>query len=181
MTSVLIRDLCPTTTQYSTVDHMSFQLIPDEFFVTSGSAVSPISDLNAFDLALHRAGVAEQNMVAVSSVIPPQAKMVPYRELPMGMVTHCVLAQMRGRDGDRIASGIAYAFRKDGYGGYVAEGHMFGDKEALDEELRRKIKEMERMRGIEFEEPVILSEELKIPEGEYGCTIVSLVFCGYRD
>ena len=126
-------------------------------------------------------GVAEQNMVAVSSVIPPYARMVPYRELPMGMVTHCVLAQMRGRGGDRISSGIAYAFRKDGYGGYVAEGHIFGSKEALDRELRMKIDEMEKMRGIEFEEPVILSEELKVPEGQYGCTIVSLVFCGYRD
>ena len=160
---------------------MSLQLIPNEFFVTSGAAISPVSDLNAFDLALHRAGVAEQNLVAVSSVIPPQAEHVEYRELPMGMVTHCVLAQMRGKDGDRIASGIAYAYRKDGYGGYVAEGHMFGSKEAIDRELRNKIKEMERMRGIELTEPVIVSEEIKVPEGQYGCTVVSLVFCGYRD
>lgn len=160
---------------------MSLQLIPDEFFVTAGSATSHVSDLNAFDLALHRAGVAEQNLVAVSSVIPPQARMVPYRELPMGMVTHCVLAQMRGRGGDRISSGIAYAFRKDGCGGYVAEGHLFGGKDALEQELRIKIGEMGRMRGLELDEPVILTEEIEVPEGQYGCTIVSLVFCGYRE
>lgn len=160
---------------------MSLQLIPDEFFIAFGSATSPVSDLNAFDLALHRAGVAEQNLVAVSSVIPPHARLVPYRELPMGMVTHCVLSQMRGRGGDRISSGIAYAFRKDGHGGYVAEGHLFGGKDALEDQLRTKIEEMGRMRGIELEEPSFVSEELRVPEGEYGCVIATLVFCGHRD
>ena len=157
------------------------QLVPNEFFVTSGSAISPVSDLNAFDLALHRAGVAEQNLVAVSSVIPDGAVAVGYRELPMGAVIHCVLAQMRGRDGDTISSGIAYAYREDGHGGYVAEGHMFGCKEELDRELRRKIDEMARMRGIVLSEPTIVSEEVKVPSGQYGCTVASLVFCGYRD
>ena len=34
--------------------------IPTKFFVTSGKAVSKVSDLNAFDEALQNAGLAEQ-------------------------------------------------------------------------------------------------------------------------
>lgn len=156
-------------------------LIPKEFFTTSGKAISEVSDLNAFDLALMNAGIEEQNLVAVSSIVPPEAVEVPRCRLPMGAVTHCVLAQMRGRSGDRISAGIAYAYRKDGRGGYVAEAHIFGGQEAVREELRRKVKEMERIRGTELTEPVIISETVDVPEGQYGCCVASLVFTKYRE
>lgn len=155
-------------------------LIPSQYFVTSGKALSAVSDLNAFDLALFEAGIEELNLVAVSSVIPPEAEMVEYRRVPMGAVTHCVLAQMRGCGGDVISAGIAYTKRKDGHGGYVAEGHSFGDGESLKEGLRAKIREMERIRGVELEDPEIVIEEMRVPEGSYGCCLASLVFCGYR-
>ena len=155
-------------------------LIPSQYFVTSGKAISAVSDLNAFDLALFEAGIEELNLVAVSSVIPPEAEMVEYRRVPMGAVTHCVLAQMRGCGGDVISAGIAYTKRKDGHGGYVAEGHGFGDGESLKEGLRAKIREMERIRGVELEDPEIVIEEIRVPEGSYGCCLASLVFCGYR-
>ena len=155
-------------------------LIPSQYFVTSGKALSTVSDLNAFDLALFEAGIEELNLVAVSSVIPPEAEMVEYRSIPMGAVTHCVLAQMRGCGGDVISAGIAYTKRKDGHGGYVAEGHSFGDGESLKEGLRAKIREMERIRGVELEDPEIVVEEMRVPKGSYGCCLASLVFCGYR-
>ena len=156
-------------------------LIPKEFFTTSGKAVSEVSDLNAFDLALMRAGIEEQNLVAVSSIIPPGAEEAPRCRLPMGAVTHCVLAQMRGRGGDRISAGIGYAYRKDGEGGYVAEAHIFGGEEAVRNELRRKVREMERIRGVELTEPVVITETLDVPEGQFGCCLASLVFTKYRE
>ncbi len=156
-------------------------LIPKEFFITSGKALSSVSDLNAFDLALMRAGIEEQNLVAVSSIIPPGAEEVPKFRMPMGAVTHCVLAQMRGRSGDRISAGIGYAYRKDGVGGYVAESHIFGGEEAVRNDLQRKVREMERIRNVELTEPVIISETLDVPDGEFGCCIASLVFTSYRE
>src|SRR2546428_437603 len=66
--------------------------IPTKFFVTSGKAVSKVSDLNAFDEALQNAGLAEQNIVSVSSVLPVGIRPVRQRDLPMGAITHCVLA-----------------------------------------------------------------------------------------
>ncbi len=156
-------------------------LIPKEFFITSGKALSGVSDLNAFDMALMDAGIEEQNLVAVSSIIPPGAEKVEKFRLPMGAVTHCVLAQMRGKGGDRISAGIGYAYRKDGNGGYVAEAHIFGGETAVREQLRRKVKEMERIRGIELTEPVIVSQTLDVPEGQFGCCLASLVFTRYQE
>src|SRR2546428_13727966 len=96
--------------------------IPTKFFVTSGKAVSKVSDLNAFDEALQNAGLAEQNIVSVSSVLPVGIRPVRQRDLPMGAITHCVLAQQRGGDGETISAGIAFRFRDGGYCGFLAGG-----------------------------------------------------------
>ena len=156
------------------------ELVPSKFFITHSSAVSPTSDLNAFDKALINAGIGEQNLVSVSSVIPIGAEMIEPCEMPMGAVTHCVLAQMRGTEGETIAAGIAYAYRKDGKGGYVAEGHIHGSGESLKEILSWKVKEMSIIRGVEFEETQFAIEELKIPMDNYGCCVSALVFAEYR-
>ena len=155
-------------------------LVPKEFFITSGSATSPISDLNAFDVALMNAKISEQNLVAVSSVIPDGAKEVEVRPIPMGAVTFCVLSQMRGYNGKNIAAGIAYAYRKDGHGGYVAEGHLHGNLDDMRNELRRKMQEMSRIRGVELGEINFRIESLEVPPNTYGCCVASLVFCDFR-
>lgn len=157
------------------------ELVPSKFFITHSSAVSPTSDLNAFDKALINSGIGEQNLVSVSSVIPIGAELIEPCKMPMGAVTHCVLAQMRGRNGDLISAGIAFAYRKDGYGGYVAESHIFGGEEAVRNDLRRKIAEMQKIRGVELDEPTIVTETLEVPENGYGCCLASLVFTAYRE
>src|SRR2546425_11850145 len=101
--------------------------IPTRFFVTSGRAVSKISDLNAFDAALTDAGLSEQNLVYVSSVLPVNIRQIKWKELPMGAITHCVLAQQRGGEGEMISAGIAFGFRDDGHGGGVAGGRTEGE------------------------------------------------------
>ena len=156
------------------------QLVPKEFFITSSSATSEVSGLNAFDRALVKSGIGEQNLVAVSSVIPIGAEMTAPKELPMGAVTHCVLAQMRGTEGEMISAGIAYAFRKDGKGGYVAEGHLHGSKESLMSELKWKMNEIARVRNTELDEIQYRMEELQIPMDNYGCCVAALVFTEYR-
>src|SRR2546421_3286182 len=113
--------------------------LPTKFFVTSGKAVSKVSDLNAFDEALQNAGLAEQNIVSVSSVLPVGIKPVRRRDLPMGAITHCVLAQQRGGEGETVSAGIAYGVRDDGFGGDVAGGHMHGAQNNLRHGLEGEI------------------------------------------
>ncbi len=153
-------------------------LIPKKYFVTSGCAISSVSGLNAFDQALMEAGIGEQNLVPVSSVIPKDAKEIPIRSLPMGAITHCVLAQMRGGAGEMIAAGIAYGNRDDG-GGYIAEGYLHGTEKALWEVLASRMKEMAKLRDFEFEEVFYRTEELSIPMSHYGACVAALVFVEY--
>jgi len=156
------------------------QLIPKKYFITSGKAVSEVSGLNAFDLALMSAGIGEQNLVAVSSVIPEGSERIDPVRIEMGAVTHCVISQMRGRSEEVISAGIAFAYRKDGNGGYVAEGHLHGSADSLRTELDRKIKEMSRIRNTAFGETSFVIEEMRIPDGMHGCCIAALVFTEYK-
>lgn len=155
-------------------------LVPSKFFTTSCSASSTVSSLNAFDVALIGAGIGEQNLVPVSSIIPVGAVVTEDRNMPMGAITHCVLSEIRGKGGEKIAAGIAYAYRKDGKGGYVAEGHLRGSKEVLRSELEAKMKEMSRIRNAEFEEPTYVVEDMEVPADHYGCCVASLVFTDYQ-
>ncbi|MCL2147757.1 MAG: pyruvoyl-dependent arginine decarboxylase [Methanomassiliicoccaceae archaeon] len=155
------------------------QLVPTKYFVTSGRASSRVSGLNAFDMALMSAGICEQNLVAVSSVIPEGAVMTAPAAIPMGAVTHCVISQIRG-EGGAISAGIAYALREDGKGGYVAEGRLEGPGEGLRSELERRVGEMSSARGVAFGETRFLIEEMDVPDGMYGCCLAALVFTEYR-
>lgn len=150
--------------------------LPSRFFVTSGMAVSKVSDLNAFDTALLDAGLSEQNLSSVSSVLPQGIHQVRRRELPMGTITFCVLAQQRGGEGEMISAGISYGFRDDGMGGYVAEGHMHGTGRALREVLEWKMGEMAKLRGCRFKRMEFKIEELSIPMDHYGACLAALVF-----
>ena len=150
--------------------------MPKRFFVTSGRAVSRVSDLNAFDEALLNASIGEQNLVYVSSILPIGIKQTRRTNLPKGAITHCVLAQQRGGEGETISAGIAYGFRDDGYGGYVAEGHMHGNGKALREILEWKMAEMAKLRGIKFRSLEYKIEELSVPMDHYGACLAALVF-----
>ena len=94
----------------------------------------------------------------------------------MGAITHCVLAQQRGGEGEMISAGIAYALRSDGQGGYVCEGHMHGTQKNLKEFLRWKMVEMAKLRGIELERICFKTEEITIPMDHYGTVLAALVF-----
>ncbi|MEE9174371.1 MAG: pyruvoyl-dependent arginine decarboxylase [Thermoplasmata archaeon] len=152
--------------------------VPSRFFVTGAEAVSPVSDLNAFDKALIGAGIGEQNLVSVSSVLPPGIREIDPKGLPPGMITYAVLAQMRGNEGEMIAAGIAYAFREGGGHGYVAEGHMHGTRGALKEILEWKIEEMARHREVEFGTIRYQIQNLSVPMDHYGACVAALVFLG---
>lgn len=149
---------------------------PTKFFVTSGEAISTVSDLNAFDQALLKAGIGELNIVPVSSILPVGVKQVDRRRLPMGAITYCVLAQQRGNEGELISAGIAYAFREDGQGGYVAEGHLHGTQKSLKEVLQWKMEEMAKLRHVELKKIYYKTEELTIPMDHYGACLAALVY-----
>lgn len=155
-------------------------MIPTEFFVTSAKAVSAVSKLNAFDLALKNAGIAQCNLVPVSSVLPANCAEKMWRKLPAGAITHAVVARMDGDEGTIIGAGISWAWEKTGKYGIVAEAHGHMDRKALKETLVRKIQEMAEIRGIKIKTAKNRIESLHVPMSNYGCVIATLVYCTLR-
>ena len=151
-------------------------MIPRRFFVTSGKATSRTSELNAFDLALKEAGIAQCNLVHVSSVLPPDCQQVGFKPIPIGAITYVVMSRMDGAGGDRISAGIAWSFGKGNAQGIVAEarGHM--DEKELKSTLGSRVREMARTRNIEISKISYRFETLDVPLGNYGCAIATLVY-----
>jgi len=160
-------------------DEDSFQ-IPKYFFITSGKAVNKISELNAFDEALMDAGIAQCNLVPVSSIIPSGAVEVEYVEITPGTITFCVLAKELGGPGEMISAGIAWGFGVDDRGlryGIVAEAHGHVNREELLKELKATLHRMAEARRMKLSKADYRVEVIeRVPDGHYGCVLVAFVF-----
>lgn len=151
-------------------------MVPRRFFVTRGKALSKVSRLNAFDLALVKAGIAQCNLVQVSSVLPPGCREVKREDIPVGAITHAVVARMDGDEGETIGAGVAWAWEEGRRYGLVAEAHGHMDKRALKEILGWKIGEMAENRGIKLGRIRYKLDELWIPMDHYGSVVSALVY-----
>jgi len=155
---------------------MPLSILPRKFFIASGKALSDISEMNAFDQALVDAGIAEANLVPVSSVLPKGIRRIPHGRIRRGAITFCVLSRIGGKGDCTISSGLAFGFRKDGEGGYVAEGHAFDDGIALRSELKTRLLEMARHRGVDIEHADYEIVSIRVPKKKFGSCVVALVF-----
>jgi arginine decarboxylase len=151
-------------------------MIPKEFFVTSGKAISPVSQLNAFDRALKNAGIAQCNLVEVSSIVPQRCREGKLREIPAGSITHAVMARMDGTEGMIISAGIAWAWEKTGKYGLVVEAHGQMDRKSLKATLEWKMSEMAKIRAIEISNLTYQTEVLTVPLKNYGCAVAALIY-----
>lgn len=91
--------------------------------------------LQSFELALRDAGIAEYNLVRVSSIFPPGCRIIPRKEgkklLKPGQVVFCVLYDNETNEPHRlIASSVGLAMPRDrSHHGYLSEHKSFGQTE----------------------------------------------------
>lgn len=96
--------------------------------------------LAAFELALRGAGIAQFNLVTVSSILPPHCKVVSKTEglklLAPGQVLHVVMSRAESNEPHRhLAASVGVAIPRDrSMYGYLSEHHAFGqtDEQAGD-------------------------------------------------
>ena len=110
------------------------RLIPRKLFLTGGVGVHK-EKLTSFEMAFREAGIAQYNLVRVSSIFPPGCKIVQREDgLPLlqpGEIVFAVIAEMATNEpGRRIAAsiGVARPADIDKYG-YLSEHHSFGQTE----------------------------------------------------
>jgi arginine decarboxylase len=112
-------------------------MIPRKAFLTKGTGVHK-DRLASFELALRDARIEKFNLVCVSSILPPNCKIVSIEkgllELKPGSIVHCVLARNETNEPHRLmaaAVGTAVPMdNKENYG-YISEHHSFGEEEIL--------------------------------------------------
>jgi len=105
--------------------------IPKQMFFTKGVGKHKHS-LQSFEAALRHAGIAQFNLVGVSSIFPPDCRIVSkargLAQLHPGEIVHCVYAESRTDEPSRLAcAGIGLALPGDrDMHGYIAEHHGYG-------------------------------------------------------
>ena len=109
--------------------------VPRYMFFTKGVGVAK-EKLASFENALWEAKISHLNLVQVSSIFPPDCKILTLDEgvnrLEAGEITHCVMAREQiNEPGRRIVAAIGLALPAEkGRYGYLSEHHGFGQTEA---------------------------------------------------
>lgn len=115
------------------------KLVPKRMFFTKGVGEHK-NKLQSFELALRAAGIEKCNLVSVSSIFPPDCKIISrdvgVEELGPGQITFVVMARENTNEPHRqmtAAIGLAQPKDKKQYG-YISEHHSFGEtkKQAAD-------------------------------------------------
>ncbi len=109
-------------------------LLAKKVFFTNGVGKSK-DQLTSFEFALRDAGIAQFNLVTVSSICPPGAKMVSraegLKQLKPGQIVFVVMARVSSNEPNRLlAASIGCALPSDvsAYG-YLSEHHGYGQVE----------------------------------------------------
>ncbi|QLC50188.1 arginine decarboxylase, pyruvoyl-dependent [Methanolobus zinderi] len=109
-------------------------MAPKRAFLTKGFGVHK-HRLASFELALRDAQIEKFNLVSVSSILPPNCKIIPkdegVKQLGAGEIVHCVLARNDTNEPHRLvaaAVGTAVPVNEENYG-YISEHHSYGEDE----------------------------------------------------
>ena len=113
---------------------MGKDMVPRRIFFTKGVGKHK-ERLTSFELALRDAGIASQNLVRVSSIFPPNCKLISRTQglkyLNHGEVVFTVVAENSTREPHRLMAasiGVAIPADRNTYG-YLSEHHSFGETE----------------------------------------------------
>ena len=108
------------------------KLTPKRLFFTKGVGYHR-NKIQSFELALRHAGIEKCNLVYVSSIFPPDCKIISkearVNKLSAGQITFVVLARESTNEPNRLVSaaiGLARPKNSKQYG-YLSEHHAYGE------------------------------------------------------
>ena len=109
-----------------------YELTPKKVFFTTGVGKHK-NYLQSFECALRSAGIEKQNLVTVSSILPPKCEIISVEDglqlLSPGSITFCVMARNASNEVNRLVSssvGVAIPADRSTYG-YLSEHHPYGE------------------------------------------------------
>ena len=145
---------------------------PRKFKINSGAATAK-QELVAFDKALIDAGIANYNLLRVSSILPigcVQAQTVDKKEGSALLVAYGNYSS--NIPGEIIASAVGIGIPRDkDRVGVIMEFGGVSDANAAEEVVRQMVIEAMKNHGIECEDVLVSSAEAAVPAGEYSSVI----------
>ncbi len=111
-------------------------ILPKKAFLTKGVGIHR-EKLSSLELALRDAGIANYNLVRVSSIFPPYCKLVSREQglkyLNSGQILHVVMSENATNEPNRlIAASVGVSIPKDDERyGYLSEHHSYGQTEKI--------------------------------------------------
>ncbi len=108
--------------------------VPKRIFLVKGVGKNK-EKLSSFEMALRDAGIAEFNLVRVSSIYPPYCKIVSRmegrKELSAGQIVFVVISEQATNEPHRlIAASVGVAIPADpSRYGYLSEHHSYGQRD----------------------------------------------------
>ena len=106
-------------------------MVPKYAFIVSGCGKAK-EKLASFEMALRDAGIAEYNLVKVSSILPPNCKIINKKKgismLSPGQIVFVVMSeQSTNEPGRQITASVGIAIPPDrSKHGYLSEHHSYG-------------------------------------------------------
>jgi arginine decarboxylase len=136
--------------------------IPKEIFFVKGVGKEK-ERLASFEMALRDANIAEYNLVKVTSIFPPNCKVIApkdgVKKLQSGQILYVVLAESSTNEPNRlIAASIGVAIPKDSdQYGYLSEHHSYGETQSKVGEYAEDLAAymLATTLGISFEDDVV--------------------------
>ena len=109
-------------------------LVAKKLFLTKGVGIAD-DKLTSFEFALRQAGIAGTNIVLISSIFPPNAKLIPRKDglklIKPGQILFTIYSRNQTNEPNRLVSasvGIAQPTDRSKYG-YLSEYDAFGKNE----------------------------------------------------
>lgn len=145
--------------------------VPTRMFLTKGIGIHR-DRLTSFEFALREADIEQQNLVSVSSILPPRCQMIAREEgvvsLQPGEITFCVMARSETNEpGRRINASIGLARPADPkMYGYISEHHGYGmtERESGDYAEDLAVTMLASTLGIDLDPNVAWNERKQIYE-----------------
>lgn len=120
--------------------------LPNLVILVNGAAEGE-TELTAFDNALRNAGIGDLNLIRVSSIVPPGARVSPLPAIPRGSLTPAAYAKAASScPGQRIAACVGAGITP--HGGVLMEASGACSAAELEERVRRMVEEAMHARGL---------------------------------
>ena len=148
---------------------------PENFLIVAVTGIGK-TELNAFDSALFEAGIAEYNLVKVSSIIPPGAKEVSFIELPKGSYLPIAYGAITSsKEGTLISAAVAVGLPEEKENcGVIMEFAGYMSEEEARERVRLMAEEALKMRSGGIERIDVRSASILVKESSCAFAGVAL-------